>query len=441
MRYLLIYLIFSLLALSRTTVASAQPWQMPDTDSGVPKPQGLRLSTPGNVADEQQARTRAQNQLILDEIGRNDARQAENNQIVEEAKQDFARMERERHEQAEFNARFEARNKPLYEAAYQALTEMLDGRRPVSLPAAVFIVENSYTNGALNYDAFKAQLDELAGICRSLAGLDSSSTARFMAIHRLMTDTVQVSYAGKVVSRHLPYCYDFEDFRGEQDYSKMFVTKLLLTNTGQCHSLPLLYKMLADRLGVKTYLSMSPNHSFISVKDGRGTLYRYETTNGYFTTDAFYMSSDYIKVGALKQRTYLDTLTLRENIACQVLDLAGGYEHYYGYDGFVEKCANLALKYYPQSMTGRILAHNVALTRFIKLWKAAGQPSPEVARTLPQLKPYMVEVERWNQALTDVGFEEMPKEKYNHWLHALEQERARQTSQQAAAHFAPAAAK
>ena len=202
-----------------------------------------------------------------------------------------------------------------------------------------------------------------------------------------------------------------------------------------------LYKMLADRLGVKTYISMAPNHTFISVKDGRGALYRYETTNGHFTTEAFYMSSGYIKAGALKQRTYLDTLTLRDNLACQLVDLAGGYEHYYGYDGFVKKCADLALKYYPQGMQARILAHNVALARFIQPWKAAGQPSPEMALTLPQLKPYMAEVERCNRALADVGFEEMPKEQYNQWLNALEQEKGRQTSQQAAARFAPTAAK
>ncbi len=440
MRYPLPSLVCLLLVLGVATAAPAQTWQMPNSDLGVPKPQGPRLPTLGNLADDQQARIRAQNQANMAEVDSYNAQQAQRNQLIEEAKKDYAKIEQERREQAAFNAQFEASNKILYEAAYQALAEMLDGRRTESLPLAVFIVENTYTNNQLNYTVFKADLDELATLCRGLA-TDSSSTARFMALHRLMTDTVQVRDAGKVVSQHLPYRYDFEDFRGEQDYRKMFVTKLLRTNTGQCHSMPLLYKMLADRLGVKTYISMSPNHTFISVKDGRGALYRYETTNGHFTTDAYYMSSDFIKAGALKQRTYLDTLTLRENLACQVLDLAGGYEHYYGDDTFVKKCADLALKHYPQSMTARLLAHNVALARFVKPWQAAGQPSPEVARTLPQLKPYMAEVERWNQALADLGFEEMPKEQYNRWLHSLEQEKARQTSQQAAAHFAPSSAK
>jgi len=442
MRYPLLSLVCLLLVPGLATVAPAQTWQMPNPDLGVPKPQGPRIPTLGNLMDDRDARIRARNEASINaDLQQYAARQAHSDSLIAEAKQEYARIERERREQAEFNVRFEARNKPLYEAAYQALAEMLDGRRKVSLPLAVFIVENTYTNGELNYAAFQANLDELATICRNLAGPDTSPTARFMALHRLMTDTVRGSYAGKVVSKHLPYRYDFNDFWGRQDYSNMFVTKLLRTSSGQCHSLPLLYKMLADQLGVKTYISMAPNHTFISVNDGRGGLYRYETTNGHFTTDAFYMSTGYIKAGALKQRTYLDTLTLRENIACQLVDLAGGYEHYYGYDEFVKKCADLALKYYPQDMQGRLLAHNVALARFVKPWKAAGQPSPEVARTLPQLQPYMAEVERWNRALADVGFEEMPPEQYNKWLNALEQEKARQTSQQAAARFAPSAAK
>ncbi|RIY05084.1 hypothetical protein [Hymenobacter rubripertinctus] len=416
----------------------AQAWQMPNPDLGVPKPQGPRIPTPGNLVPDQQARIRAQNQAMMDEADRYLAEKEQREKVVQEAADEYARHQQG---QADFNAEFAARNKPQYEAAYQVLAEMLNGQRKASLPLAVFVVENSYVAGELNYASFTADLDELATICRGLAGSDTSPTARFMALHRLMTDTVQVSYAGQVVSRHLPYRYDFEDFRGEQDYRKMFVTKLLRTNTGQCHSMPLLYKLLADRLGVKNYLSMAPNHTFISVKDGRGALYRYETTNGHFTTDAFYMSSGYIKAGALKQRTYLDTLTLRENLACQLVDLASGYEHYYGYDEFIKKCADLALKYYPQGMQARILAHNVALARFVKPWKAAGQPSPEVARTLPQLRPYMAEVERWNQALAEVGFEEMPKDQYDRWLNALEQEKARLASQQAAARFAPSAAK
>jgi hypothetical protein len=83
-------------------------------------------------------------------------------------------------------------------------------------------------------------------MCRHLAGPNANPTARFMALHRLMTDTWRVSYDGRPVAEHLPYRHDFEDFGGSKNFSRQFVIKLLLTNSGQCHSLPLLYKLLAD---------------------------------------------------------------------------------------------------------------------------------------------------------------------------------------------------
>lgn len=432
MRYPLPSLICLLLVLGLATAAPAQTWQMPNPDLGVPKPQGPRLPTLGNLADDQQARIRAQNQANMDEVDRYNAQQAQRNQLIEEAKQDFAKIERERREQAEFNTQFEARNKPQYEAAYQALAEMLDGRRTVSLPLAVFVVENSYAAGELNYTAFKADLDELATICRSLGGTDASSAARFMALHRLMTDTVRVSYAGKVVSKHLPYRYDFTDFWGKEDYSKMFVTKLLRTNSGQCHSLPLLYKMLADQLGVKTYISMAPNHTYIQVLDDRGELYSYETTNHRFVTDSYYMSTGYVKAAALKNRSYLDTLTTKEVLASRLFDLGLCYEHRYGLDDFVRKCGLLGLRYYPQSVVGRMSVHNAALAKFTKAWAAAGKPTEEQARRNPALQPLWADVAKWAQAVREVGHEDMPPDQYARWLNATNQEQTRQDAQQAA---------
>lgn len=408
-------------------------WQMPNTGLGVPKPQGSHLATPNQFVDERDAIIRARNAAAIEvDLQQYTARQVHSDSLLKEAGQDYARIERERREQAAFNAQFEAYNKPQYEAAYQALAEMLDGRRPVSLPLAVFVVENSYAAGELNYSAFKADLDELATICRSLGGTNASSAARFMALHRLMTDTVQVSYAGKVGSKHLPYRYDFTDFWGKEDYSKMFVTKLLRTNSGQCHSLPLLYKMLADQLDVKTYLSMAPNHTYIQVLDDRGELYSYETTNHRFVTDSYYMSTGYVKAAALKSRSYLDTLTSKEVLASRLFDLGLCYENRYGLDEFVRKCGLLGLRYYPQSVVGRMSVHNAALAKFTKAWAAAGKPTEEEARRNPALQPLWADVTKWAQAVREVGHEDMPPDQYARWLNATNQEQTRQDAQQAA---------
>jgi hypothetical protein len=193
--------------------------------------------------------------------------------------------------------------------------------------------------------------------------------------------------------------------------------------------------MVADQLGVKSYISLSPNHSFIQVKDGAGRLYRYETTNGHFVTDAYHMTTGYIKAGALKCGAYLDTLTLRQNLACQVLDLAQGYEQYYGYDAFVDQCTALALRHYPQGMQGHVLAYDAALARFSRSASQAGVTSLAAALQLPELNVLAAEVRRTQLVLDTMGFEPMPPAQYAAWLQSLEKEKARQDSQRTAARF------
>ena len=272
MRYPLHFLLWLLLGPGLAIPTPAQTWPTPTPDLGAPKPQGPRIPTTGQLVDERDARIRARNAASVEaDLQQVAARQAPRDALLAEAQQDYARIEQERREQAEFNAQFEASNKIFYEAAYQALAEMLDGRRRANLPLAVFIVENTYTNNQLSYAAFKARLDELVQLCQGVAGAQANQAARFVALQHLMADTVRVSDAGKAAVRHLPFQYDFVDFWGRQDHARQFVTKLLRTGTGQCHSMPLLYKLLADQLGVPASLSMAPNHSYIQVVGRTGS--------------------------------------------------------------------------------------------------------------------------------------------------------------------------
>lgn len=321
------------------------------------------------------------------------------------------------------NAAFAAANKAQYATAYQALVQMLEGRRPCDLQQAVFTTENTYLSNRLDYAGFDKQLTQLAQLCRTLAAdsLRPNPATRFLALHRLMTDTIRL----RPDAPHYPPTYDFEDFRGEQDFTRQFVTKLLFTNSGQCRSLPLLYKLLADKLGVKAYLSLAPNHLYIQVKDNRGELYSYEATNGHFVSDAYYLGSGYIKAGALKNRSYLDTLTQHEALAFCLFDLAQGYVHRYGFDGFTDQCIDTGLCYYPQSVQGRMLAHDAAFLRFVAAWKKEGQPPPAALPKHPTLVPLYNRVQRLTRAVDELGHEDMPPEQYQQWLKQVDAEKNR----------------
>jgi hypothetical protein len=54
---------------------------------------------------------------------------------------------------------------------------------------------------------------------------------------------------------------------GDKDWSKMFVTTLIRTHNGNCHSLPYLYKILCEEIDSKASLSLEPNHVYIKQLD------------------------------------------------------------------------------------------------------------------------------------------------------------------------------
>jgi len=158
-----------------------------------------------------------------------------------------------------------------YVQAYDALNAMLEGRAPVSLKRAVFLVENAYYENALSYEAYDSHLRNIVAFCRArmqqehIKGGDNAALNDLL--FRFMSDTLSVidPATGTKVT-HFPDHYDFDDFYGTADWTKLFVTKLMNTNFGQCHSMPLLYGILAEELGAKAYLSASPSHLFIKYR-------------------------------------------------------------------------------------------------------------------------------------------------------------------------------
>jgi hypothetical protein len=262
--------------------------------------------------------------------------------------------------------------------------------------------------------------------------MPNSQLAKNLSIYKFMADTfkVKLPYKENQIFKHYPFKYDFEDFMGKQDYQKMFVSKLLLQHSGQCHSMPLLYLLLAEELKAKAWLSYSPNHSFIKFMV-KGKMQNYETTNGHFTTDAFALQSGFIKAEALANKVYLDTLSKKQLIAHCLMDLALGYEHKYGFNEFSLKCANLALKHYPQNITALMTKanyYNALLGYVAKQSKEKQLPNVSFG-DIPQIYDIYNKMKQAQKDLDDIGFAEMPEEAYKNWLKGVnkEAEKSKQT--------------
>lgn len=312
-------------------------------------------------------------------------------------------------------------------AARDEINDMLCGKRPMSLKRAVFLCENAYFDNRMSYDRFNAEIQNLKKICllklkEEGASLQDNMVKNLM-IFRVITDEVCVKEPGtEKILTHYPMKYDFEDFYAREDASKYMVSKLLIQNTGQCHSLPLLYLILAEELGAKAHLSFSPNHSFIKIQDNQGDWHSLELTRGAIATDDFYMGSGFIRSEALRNKLYLQPLSVKELIAHSLNDLSMYYVNKYGYDEFVKQNADSVLSHFPTNLSAMQTISNYNTSIALYVLRQCNVPSPDDLPQYPQANALYRQMLEGYEKLDNLGYAEMPKEAYKEWLESLEVE-------------------
>lgn len=229
-----------------------------------------------------------------------------------------------------------------YKEAFAEQLQMLKGQKPMNYKRAVFLTENAYYKGQLNYQTFCNNISSTGQQLKALIkqrGLEKFKTAGNFAVFIYMTDS-------SAINNFKPCTYDFDDFMGDKDWTKMFVTKLMKTKSGNCHSMPTYYKILCEEIGAKASLALAPNHLYIKHIDEKGQWTNLELTNGGFPRDQWIIKEMAITVEAIKSGAYMTALTEKQSIAMCMFDLANGYRFLHGYDDFVLKVTNTALQYF-----------------------------------------------------------------------------------------------
>ena len=317
-----------------------------------------------------------------------------------------------------------------YVKAFNNLKSMLEGNSPLVLKRAVFEVEHAFNN-TLTYESFDRNIQEVAKVVKFLKGNSKGNIPLNLSIAKAMSDTVSMPQPNKESSTaSYPFTYDFNDYYGDKDHNQMFVSKLLATRSGQCHSMPLLYLILAEEVGAKAYLSFSPNHSFIRFKDKRGQLYNYETTQGKLVSDEWVMGSGYINAEAVKSGIFLDTLSKQQVVANCLNDLAMGYYKIFGMSdtAFVSSCTNLSLTYYPdKNGSAYAIKSNMYLYQFLAKMQEQGIKDPKLFMASPEGKALW---EKHNTLFTQLqrkGYKNIPRDKYDQWLKSAKEVKSLKT--------------
>jgi hypothetical protein len=312
---------------------------------------------------------------------------------------------------------------------------------PKSFRQAVFVTEQAFRHDLDTSDLNKRvialkRLTEFNKVANPLIyrGKDYEKLNTYASLFKILTDTtIVLGLNEKDTLIIYPFAYDFEDIFGSKNWEKMFVSKLLYQQTGNCHSLPYLYKIICNEMGVSCHLALAPNHIYIKHRADRGGMYNTELTSASFPMDAWLMASGYISLEAVQKGTYLDTLTEKESIALCVFDLAQGYNHKYPEnDGkFLIECCDLALKYFPNYVNAILLKAETRLKQLQAMQKRYGYAYLKEVTAYPEAKILWDEMNSLYMKLYTLGYRQMPEQMYVEWLTSLKTEKEKYTNKQA----------
>ena len=327
-----------------------------------------------------------------------------------------------------------------YEKSVTELSAMLNDQTPLSFKKAVFTVENAYFDNQLSEQAFDKTIAFLLKLIEAknkqvslmdYAAKDKDVLKQHSSIFKLMTDTTFIVNKNDTLL-FLPFRYDFDDMFGREDWSTMFVSKLLATHKGNCHSMPYLYKILCEALNIPCYLSLAPNHIYIKNYSEKTGWYNTELTSASFPIDGWLMASGFIGLEAIQNGIYMDTLSDKQAVSLCVLDLGKSFDRKYpDNDGaFVIKCCDVTLTYFPKCINALILKAETRKRQVDKRLKERGISTPSVLRQQKDSEALVDDMNSLYATIHRLGYRTMPQQMYANWMGSLIKEREKYTNKQ-----------
>lgn len=192
---------------------------------------------------------------------------------------------------------------------------------------------------SIDVDRGIREIDIMVAAVKALAGPKTDTMQKLTAVRRFI-------YIDGTWNGHRPFAYDLSDPLGKNLKNKLLTT-YLETRRGNCVSMPVLYLILADRLGLHVTLSTAPMHLFVKFTDDQGKTHNLETTSGALPArDEWYRQNYAMTDLAIQNGVYLKALNRKEAVAVMAEVVL---EHLMAKKRYKEVIAvsGIVLKHYP----------------------------------------------------------------------------------------------
>jgi regulator of sirC expression with transglutaminase-like and TPR domain len=156
--------------------------------------------------------------------------------------------------------------------------------------------------------ATRALVSRLEDAARQMAGPRPSDAYKLAAVRKAI-------YGTGAWNHNRPFTYDLADPFGQKVRSKMLST-YVRTRKGNCVSMPVLFLIVADRVGLKVRLAAAPLHLFVRYTDPAGVDHNLEATSGGHEAPLdVYRRNMPMTDRAIRSGLYMRTLSKRETVA------------------------------------------------------------------------------------------------------------------------------
>ena len=303
-----------------------------------------------------------------------------------------------------------------FDIAINEIDLMLKGEKDLSFKRAVYLVENAYYEGKVNWDEYNNEILRIKPILDKMIdnrNLRQYKTAGNWAIFTYMSDSIPEN-------DFRPYQYDFENFMSNKDLESSMVSRLLKAKKGNCRSLPYLYKILADEVNVEAFIAIAPMHSYVKHRDEQGNWWNLEMTTGSFSRSSFIMETFNVTEAAIESGLFMKSLSDTESVAYCISELLFYYERKTGRysDNFVKKCYEIGLQYYPNSQLQVNKANDLKFRLENKMTEIGLNGYREIIN-YPELMEEFQVMDSTFQYLTKIGYSTVKPDDYKNMVNDI----------------------
>lgn len=269
---------------------------------------------------------------------------------------------------------------------------------------------------SIDIEANLQKIDAIVKTIQTQLAANATSMDKMLAVKKYLYET-------GAWNDFKPYQYDFKDPKGTLVKNKL-LPNYLASKQGNCVSMPLLFIVLGQRLGIDVTASTAPEHVLVKFTESEtGKTYNLETTSGAnFSRDVWYQQTMHVTDEALKNQIYLQKLSKTQTVAVMATVLAENYEDKHEYEKAM-MISDVVLKYYKNDVSSMLMKGSLFYRLLAKHYRMK-YPTPNLI-PIPE-RPYFeflsMNNHYWFEKAESLGWREPTQVEQQNYLETVQKD-------------------